>query len=149
MFKSSREAANALGVQFQLIELNATDPDFESAFRIMAKGRIGGFVTEASGVIALHRAKILEYAQTNRIPAIHSDQDWVEAGGLMSYGANRIDLYRRAAVYVDKILKGAKPGDLPMEQPRKFELVINLKVANQIGLPMPQRVLLKADRVIR
>src|SRR5262249_37456756 len=136
MFNDTREAVNALKVQFQLVELNAADPDFESAFRILAKERIGAFVTEASGVINLHRPKILEYAQNNRIPAIHSDQEWVDAGGLMSYGANLVDLYRRAAVYVDKILKGAKPGDLPMEQPRKFELVINLKAANQIRLTM-------------
>ena len=149
MFKNAREAANTLGVQFQLIEVNATDPDFESAFRTLAKERIGGLVTEGSTVINLHRAKILEYAQTNRIPAIHSDQEYAEAGGLMSYGSNRVDLYRRAAVYVDKILKGAKPGDLPMEQPTKFELVVNLKAAKQIELTIPQRVLLKADRVIK
>jgi putative ABC transport system substrate-binding protein len=149
MFNETQSAAQALGIQFQLVEVQADSPDLESAFRVMAKERIGAVITEESGVMGLHRRKILDMTEQNHIPAMHSDQEWANAGGLMSYGANRTDLYRRAAVYVDKILKGAKPGDLPMEQPTKFELVINLKAAKQIELTIPQRVLLKADRVIK
>jgi putative tryptophan/tyrosine transport system substrate-binding protein len=149
MFKEAQVAAKALGVQFQLVEVKAQNPDLEGAFRIMVKERIGALVTEASGVISFHRRKILQLVEQNRMPGMHSDQEWANAGGLMSYGANRVDLYRRAAVYVDKILKGAKPAELPMEQPTKFELVINLKTAKQIGLTIPQTVLYRADKVIK
>jgi len=106
-------------------------------------------ITEATPLATFHRNRILELAKQYRIPAIHSDQEWAEAGGLSSYGANRADLFRRTAVYVDKILKGAKPADLPVEQPRKFELIINLKTAKQIGLIIPPNVLARADKVIR
>jgi putative tryptophan/tyrosine transport system substrate-binding protein len=115
----------------------------------MVNERIGTLITEATPLATFHRNRILELVEQNRIPAIHSDQEWPEAGGLISYGANRADLFRRAAVYVDKILRGAKPGDLPVEQPTKFELVINLKTAKQIGLTIPQTVLYRADRVIK
>jgi putative ABC transport system substrate-binding protein len=115
----------------------------------MIKERIGALVTEAPPIISFHREKILQLAAQYRIPAIHTEQQWANAGGLMSYGANRTDPIRRAAVYVDKILKGAKPADLPVEQPTKFEFVINLKTAKELNLAIPQRVIARADKVIR
>ena len=96
-----------------------------------------------------HRPRILDFVTKNRLPAIFGAPETVEAGGLMSYGANILDLYRRAAIYVDKILKGTKPADLPVEQPTKFEFVVNLKTAKQIGLTIPQSVLFRADKVIK
>jgi putative ABC transport system substrate-binding protein len=96
-----------------------------------------------------YRKRLLKLAEDNRLPAMYDDRNFVEPGGLMSYGTDRADLFRRAATYVDKILKGAKPADLPVEQPTKFELVINLKTAKQIGLAIPPNVLAKADKVIR
>ena len=99
--------------------------------------------------INIHRRRILELATKSRLPSTHGDRLWVEAGGIMSYGPDNVDLWRRAATYVDKILKGAKPSDLPVEQPTKFEFVINLKTAKQIGLTIPPNVLARADKVIR
>jgi len=148
-FKEGQVVAKALGVQFQLIEVKAHDPDLEAAFRIMAKDGIGALVTESSGIVNFHRKTILQLVEQNRIPAMHSDQEWANAGGLMSYGSNRVHLYRRVGLYVDKILKGAKPAELPMEQPTKFEFVINLKAAEQIGLTIPQSVLYRADKLIK
>ena len=144
-----KAAAKALAVQFQLVEVKAPSPDLQGAFRVMAKDRIGALVTSSAPFITFHRKRILELVEQNRIPAIHPDQEWANTGGLMSYGANLVDLYRRAAVYVDKILKCAKPAELPVEQPTKFELVINLKTAKQIGLAIPQSVLYQADKVIK
>jgi putative ABC transport system substrate-binding protein len=149
MFDGAQGSAKALGVQFQSVEVKGPNPDIEGAFRTMIKERIGALVTEGPPLISSNRKRILEQATQHRIPAIHTDQEWANAGGFMSYGANRIDSYRRAAQYVDKILKGAKPADLPVEQPTKFELVINLKAAKQIGVTIPQKVLARADRVIR
>jgi putative ABC transport system substrate-binding protein len=149
MFKESQGAAKGLRVTFQLVEVKESNPHFEGAFRVMVKERIGALVTSPNPFITFHRKKILELVHQNRIPAMHPDQQWVDIGGLMSYGANTVDQYRRAAVYVDKILKGAKPADLPVEGSTKFELVINLKTAKQLGLTIPSHVLLRADRVIR
>jgi putative tryptophan/tyrosine transport system substrate-binding protein len=149
MFDEAQGTAKVLGVQFQAVKVKVPNPDFEDAFRFMAKERIGGLVTEGPPSIALHRKQILELAEKNRLPAIHTEQEWANDGGLMSYGANRNDPYRRAAVFVDKILKGAKPADLPVEQPQKFEFVINLKTAKALNLTIPQSVLFRADRVIR
>jgi putative tryptophan/tyrosine transport system substrate-binding protein len=106
-------------------------------------------LTNPSPLINTHHARIVEFAKKNRLPAMYSSPEIVDAGGLMSYGSNPTDQYRRAAIYVDKILKGAKPGDLPVEQPTKFEFIINLKAAKQIGLTIPPNVLVRADRVIR
>jgi ABC-type uncharacterized transport system substrate-binding protein len=131
-------AAQALGVKLQLVELKTPDPDLEGAFRVIVKERIGALITGSGGLgSSLHRKKILELVEQNRMPAINPAVVWTDAGGLMSYGPNIPDLYRRAATYVDKILKGAKPADLPVEQPKKFELIINLKAAKQIGLTIP------------
>jgi len=148
-FKEAQSPAKVLGVQFKLVEVKAENPDIEGAFRIIAKERIGAVITSPVPVILFHRKRILELLEKNRIPAMHSQQEWTNASGLMSYGANIPDLYRRAARYVDKILKGAKPADLPVEQPMKFELVINLKTAKQLGLEIPSHVLLRTDRVIK
>jgi putative ABC transport system substrate-binding protein len=147
--KETQGAAKALGVQLQVIDVKATNSHIESVFQTMVKERIGGFIIEATPSINLQRKKILELAEQNHLPAMHSEEEWVNAGGLMSYGANRADLFRRAAVYVDKILKGAKPGDLPVEQPTKFELAINLKTAKALNLTIPQSVLFRADKVIK
>ncbi len=144
-------AAEALGVKLHLIEVKAPNPDLEGAFRVIVKERIGALITSPSPLITvtLHRKRILELLEQNRMPAIHSSLAWMDDGGLMYYGANVPDLFRRAATYVDKILKGRKPADLPVEQPMKFELIINLKAAKQIGLTIPPNVLVRADKVIR
>ena len=149
-FKYAQEAAQALGVKLQRIEIKTSDPDLDGAFRMIAKERIGAVMTTASFLsTTLHRKRILDLLEQARIPAIHPNTVWMDDGGLMYYGANSPDLYRRAAIFVDKILKGAKPADLPVEQPKKFEFVINLKAAKQIGLTIPPNVLARADRVIR
>src|SRR5262245_14500728 len=148
-FKEAQGPAKVLGVQFKLVEVKAQNPDIEGAFQIMAKERIGAVITSPVPVILFHRKRILELLEKHRIPAMHSQQEWTNTGGLMSYGSNIVDLYRRAAVYVDKILKGTKPSDLPVEQPTKFEFVINLKTAKALDLTIPQSVLYRADKVIR
>jgi putative ABC transport system substrate-binding protein len=147
-FTDAQVPATALGVKLQLVEVKTPQPDFASAFRIIATARIGALITSPV-FTSFHRKRILQLVEQNRLPAMHPAQEWVNAGGLMSYGANSEDQYRRAATYVDKILKGAKPADLPVEQPTKFELVVNLKTAKQIGLTIPPNVLARADRVIR
>ncbi len=148
-FREAQKAASSSAINLERIEIKDPEHDVEGAFRLMVKDRIGGLITEATPVLNLHRQEILTRIESNQIPAIHSEQRWADAGGLMSYGANRVEPYRRAAYYVDKILKGANPGDLPVEQPTKFELVINLKTANQIGLTVRPNLLARADRVIR
>jgi len=144
-----KAAAKSLGVQFQLEEVKAPDSDLEGAFLAMVKQHIGAFVMSSAPLLGLHRKKVLQLVEQTRIPAIYPDQDWATAGGLLSYGANIVDQYRRAAVYVDKILKGAKPANLPVEQPKKFEFIVNLKAAKQIDLTIPPSVLARADKVIR
>jgi ABC-type uncharacterized transport system substrate-binding protein len=148
-FDEAQGPAKVLGVQLLSVAVKAPNPDFESAFRVIAKERIGALITSPSPLIGFHRNRILDLVKQKRIPAIHATEDWTNAGGLLSYGANQVDLSRRAAVYVDKILKGAKPADLPVEQPTKFEFVINLKTANALNLTIPQSVLYRADKVIR
>jgi putative ABC transport system substrate-binding protein len=131
------------------VEVKAKNPDFEAAFRVMVKERIGALITSPAPPISSHQNRILALVEQNRIPAIYPAQRWVSAGGLMSYGASQVDSSRRAAVYIDKILKGAKSADLPVEGPMKFELVINLKTAKALNLAIPQSVLFRADRVIK
>ena len=144
-------AAKALGVKLQVLEVNEQNPDFDGAFRVVVKERLGGLITGAGAFLTLtvHRRKILNLVVQNRMPAIYGSEAFIDDGGLMWYGANNVDLYRRGAIFVDKILKGAKPADLPVERPMKFDFVINLKAAKQIGLTIPLNVLARADRVIR
>jgi putative tryptophan/tyrosine transport system substrate-binding protein len=146
--KEVEPAAGALGVKLQFLDVLGPK-DIEPAFRAASKGRAEGVLVLTGPVINLQRKQIAELAAKNRLPAIYPFPDYVEAGGLMSYSANIVDLYRRAATYVDKILKGAKPADLPVEQPTKFEFIINLKAAKRIGLTIPPNVLARADRVIK
>jgi putative tryptophan/tyrosine transport system substrate-binding protein len=145
-------AARELKVQLQYLDIrDAKDPkDMETAFRAASKGRAEAVLMMVAGAVTTaHRTQILDLAVKSRLPVIYRGAVIVEAGGFMSYGVNLNDLDRRAATYVDKILKGAKPADLPVEQPTKFEFVINLKAAKQIGLMIPPNVLVRADRVIR
>jgi putative tryptophan/tyrosine transport system substrate-binding protein len=146
--KATQEVAGPLGVALQ--DRGVKDPsELEGVFAVMTKDRPDAFLALMDPVLNSYRKSILDFLAKNRLPAIFENRDWVEAGGLISYGANYADAHRRAATYVDKILKGAKPADLPVEQPTKFELVINLKAAKQIGLTIPPNVLARADKVIK
>ncbi len=148
-FKEYQAAARALKIQLQSIEVRGPTPDLEGAFQALAKSRANALIFVSNPVVTPHRERIASVANKNRLPSMCDSSEYVEAGCLMSYAANPAAMFRRAAIYVDKILKGAKPGDLPVEQPTKFELVINLKTAKQIGLTIPPNVLARADRVIR
>jgi ABC-type uncharacterized transport system substrate-binding protein len=140
-------AGRTLGVQLQLLEVRGPD-EFDGAFAAMTKERVGALLVVSDSLFNLHRTRLADLAARSRLPAAYGTRDLVEAGGLMSYGPSFRDLYRRGAVYVDKILKGAKPADLPVEQPTKFELVINLKTAKALGLTIRQSMLQRADQVI-
>ena len=120
-----------------------------NAFRVAVRERVNGIITISAPVIFAQRKSIIVLAANHELPAIYPDKEFVEAGGLMSYGVDRRDLYRRAAIYVDKILKGEKPADIPVERPTKFEFYANLKTAKQIGLTIPSNVLARADKVIQ
>jgi len=146
--RETERAAGAFGVKHQFLDILGPE-DIETAFRAASKGRADTLLLLASPVLTSQRTQIVDLAVKSRLPAIYNAPEFVEAGGLMSYGVNLTDLFRRAATYVDKILKGAKPADLPVEQPTKFELIINLKAAKQIGLTIPPNVLVRADKVIR
>ena len=146
-FKELEIAAKALKVPLEPLQVRGPN-DFEGAFQA-ARERAGSLVVIQDVVTVAHLKQIVELTAVHRLPAIYMEKEWAEAGGLMSYGVNQSDLHRRAAIYVDKILKGAKPADLPVEQPTKFEMVINLKAAKQIGLTIPPNVLARADKVIR
>ena len=141
-------AAKALKLELQYLDVLAPK-DIETAFRAANKGRAQAVLTLGSPILVSQRAQIIDLAVKHRLPAVYHSYLFVEPGGLMFYGVNLLDLDRRAATYVDKILKGAKPADLPIEQPTKFDLVINLKTAKQIGLTIPPSVLARADRVIK
>ena len=147
-FKETEVAARALGLKVQSLEVRGPD-DFRGAFARAARDRANALIVVRDPLIDSDHFRILDFAIDNRLPSIHGETQFVEAGGLMSYGPSRVELFRHAAIYVDKILKGAKTVDLPVEQPTKFELVINLKAAKQIGLTIPPNVLARADRVIR
>ena len=147
VFREYEAAAHALKVQLQSLEVRAPNPDLEGAFRDAVKGRARALI--ATRALVGYRKQIAGLAIKNRLPLMSEGSDFVDAGGLVSYAAIDAENYRRAAYYVDRILKGAKPADLPVEQPTKFEFVINLKAAKQIGLTIPPNVLVRADRVIR
>jgi len=141
-------AAKAFKIKLQYLDLLETK-DIETAFRAASKGRVDAVLTINSPILISHRAQIIELAAKNRLPTMYHSSTFVEPGGLLFYGVNILDLDRRAATYVDKILKGAKPGDIPVEQPKQFEFIINLRAAKQIGLTIPPNVLVRADKVIR
>jgi ABC-type uncharacterized transport system substrate-binding protein len=146
--KEIKVAAKAFGLKVQQLDIVHAG-DIETAFQEASRSRTDAILVLGSPVLFSQRKRILDLALKSRLPATYSRPEYVESGGLMTYGPNINDLFRRAATYVDKILKGAKPADLPVEQPTKFELVINLKTAKQIGLTIPPSVLARADRVIR
>ena len=147
--KDNEPAARALKIQLQSLEVKNPDPDLEGAFQAAVKGGADALIMILNTLLDPYTKRIADLAIKNRLPSMYERSDYVEAGGLMSYAARDDDLWRRAATYVDKILKGTKPADLPVEQPTKFEFVINLKTAKQIGLTIPQKVLIRADKVIR
>jgi putative tryptophan/tyrosine transport system substrate-binding protein len=141
-------AAKISGLQLQILDVRRAD-DLETAFSTSRKDRADALVVLRNPVTAVYRKQVVDFAFKSRLPSMFGTTPWVDSGGLMSYGPDLTDLARRAATYADKILKGVKPADLPVEQPTKFELVINLKTAKQIGLTIPPNVLARADRVIR
>ncbi len=149
VLQETQLAADGLGIKLLSLEIRGPNPDLDGAFRTATSERAGALIIPPGPVLILHRKRFLDLTAKSRLPAMYGDSEWTEAGGLMSYGTDYVDLYRRAAIYIDKILKGTKPADLPVEQPKKFELVINLKTAKQIGLTIPPNVLARADKVIR
>jgi len=147
-FKETQEAAQAFALQLQSVEL-ARAEEIEKVLAEIPKGRPHALVVILHPLVTLHSKRIVEAALKHRLPGMYPTRQFAEEGGLMAYGPLIGDLYRRAATYVDKILKGAKPAELPVEQPTKFEMVINLKTANQIGVTIPPSVLYRADKVIK
>ena len=146
--REAEVAARALGAQLQRLDVRGPD-DFAKAFQAATRGQAGALLVLDDPLPFSYRTQIVALASKSRLPAMYGLTGFAEAGGLMSYGANNVDMFRRAAVYVDKILKGAKPADLPVEQPTRFELVVNLKTAKTLGLAIPQSVLIRADQVIQ
>ncbi|HEU4341127.1 MAG TPA: ABC transporter substrate-binding protein [Candidatus Binatia bacterium] len=146
--KETESAARSLNVELIFLEVR-TLVELENAFQSIAKSHADAFIGGGGGFFNTHRLRTIELAAKHRLPGMYTEQEYVLAGGLMAYATSIPDLYRRAATYVDKILKGAKPADLPVEQPTKFELVINLKTAKQIGRTIPPGVLARADKIIR
>ena len=140
--------AQNLGISIQVVEASAAE-DLETVFGILTAKRAEALLQVPDPTLINERRRLIDLETKRRLPTMHSSLEYADAGGLMAYGADRTELFRRAATYVDKILKGAKPADLPIEQPTKFELVINLKTAKQIGLTIPPNVLARADRVIK
>jgi len=148
VLKELERAARALGVQLQYLDVRGPK-DVERVFQAASKGRADAVLVLASPILESHRTQVADLAAQHRLPAIYPFSEFAEAGGLVTYGVSVAELYRRAATYVDKILKGAKPGDLPVEQPTKFELVINLKTAKALGITIPPSLLVFADEVIQ
>jgi putative tryptophan/tyrosine transport system substrate-binding protein len=146
--KQTEDTARSLGVKLQSVEVRNSS-ELANAFTAATRERSGALIVQQTTVSNVHRKQLVDLAAKNRLPAMYPETESVQGGGLMSYAANSFDQWRRTAVYVDKILKGRAPADLPVEQPTKFELVINLKTAKQIGVTIPQAVLYRADRVIR
>jgi putative tryptophan/tyrosine transport system substrate-binding protein len=136
-------------LKLRLLPVEVTSPEeMAKAFEAIRTARVDAILVGASPFFVAHRQRIVEFAARERLPAIYWWRGFSDSGGLMSYGIDWVEVYRRAGAYVDKILKGAKPGDLPLERPRKFELVINLKTAKALGLTIPQSLLLRADQII-
>lgn len=148
-FKNYETAARDLKIPLQSLEVSGPNPDLEGAFREAVKGRLSALITARTTVLVRYPKRIAELAIKNRLPSMYEGSEFVDQGGLMSYAASDPENFKRAAVYVDKILKGAKPADLPVEQPTKFEFVINLKTAKALNLTIPQSVLYRADKVIK
>lgn len=146
--EEAKVAAKALNVKLLSVEVNATT-DFDGAFSTLTSERPEALLTFADPLTRRHQQRIVDFTLNSRLPAIYEFKEWVDVGGLVSYGPDDQDNFRRAAIYVDKILKGTKPGDLPVQQPMRFELVINLQTAKQIGVTIPPEVLMRADRVIK
>jgi len=147
--KQYEAAARALKLQLHTMEVDREQPDIEAAFQPALKARVSAITTITGSLLFRYQKQITELAIKNRLPSMFEGSTWVESGGLISYSTDDLALYRRAATYVDKILKGAKPADLPVEQPMKFEFVVNLKTAKQIGVSIPPNVLARADKVIK
>jgi len=148
-FKGYEAAAQTLKIPFQSLEVRTPNPDLEGVFQAAKKGRANALIAVSNIRLTGYHKRIVDLAIKNRMSSMCETDTWVEAGGLMSYGADNADSFQRAAVYVDKVLKGTKPADLPVEQPTKFEFVINLKTAKALNLTIPQSVLFRADRVIK
>jgi putative ABC transport system substrate-binding protein len=147
--KEHETAARSLKIQVQSLGVSGQNPDIEGAFKAAINGRVNALITVTSAPLFLQRKRIADLAIKNRLPSMYQGRDWIEAGGLMSYSTSDLEAFRRAAYYVDKILKGTKPADLPVEQATKFELVINLKTAKALGLTIPPLVFMRADKVIK
>ena len=147
--KEIRPAALSLKIKLEEIDAQLDAKGLESAFQTAKEKQVGAIMTSTGNPFFTERKRIVELAVKHSLPAIYPQKEFVDAGGLMAYGADYSDLYRRAAVYVDKILKGAKPADLPVQQATKLEFIVNLKAANQIGLTIPVRVLERANQVIK
>ncbi len=147
-WRETKNAARLLGLQVQSVEVREPRPDFAGAFATIVKYRADALVTLSQPLMLVYRQQIVDFTATRRMPAIFHTRDFADAGGLISYGANVPELYRRAATFVDKILRGAKPADLPVEQPLKFDFVINVKTAKALGLTVPPSLLARADRLI-
>ena len=147
-FKEADLAARSLGLKLQSLEVNSRD-DIENAFRVVTRVKAQALIPIRSPITVTGRKLISTLAMKNRLPVVYDDREFMKSDGFMSYGTNLVDVFRRAATYVDKILKGAKPADLPVEQPTKFDLVINLKWARQLGITIPPEVLYRADKVIK
>ncbi|HEY1268263.1 MAG TPA: ABC transporter substrate-binding protein [Candidatus Binatia bacterium] len=142
-------AAPSLKIALETLEVDGPRPDFERAFKSAANSRLNGLITITSTTLFRRQKEVAAFALKHRLPSMFEGSTWVESGGLMSYSTNDREVFRRAAVYIDKILRGANPGNLPIEQPKKFELVVNLKTAKQIGVTISQSVLYRADKVIK
>ncbi len=147
-WKGTRTAAEALRITLQPAEVRVAD-DFEGVFAAITKAKPDALIVLADRVLISHRARIVRFAAQRRLPAIYPFREFVEEGGLVTFGPNFVEMFRRAATYVDKILKGAKPADLPVERPTKFELVVNLTTAKALGLEIPQSIIIRTDEVIR
>jgi putative tryptophan/tyrosine transport system substrate-binding protein len=147
--KDYESAARALKIPLQYLEVSGPNPDLEETFREAAKGRVNALIIIGSRMVNRYGKEMVDLPIKNRLPSMYETGGYVDRGGLISYSSNDVETFRRAATYVDRILKGANPADLPIEQPTKFEMVINLKTAKQIGLTIPPNVLARADRVIK